>query len=452
LSHVFSLISHRDVRAMLSGTVVALILISGVMLLVLWDWRLGLISLVPNLVPALIGFGVWGYAVGYVTLAIAVVIAATLGIVVDDTVHFLVKYKMARRRGLSPEDSVRYVFARVGMALLVTTLALVAGFFVLSFSGFAVNGDLAKLTLITIAFALLADLFMLPALLIALDKISGQMGAKTMKAGVTTGVAVLVLAIWALAGDDAKAQTPEEKGLAIAIEADKRDLGWGDQMVSGTMVLRDNGGNESKRAFDSLTLEDQSAANGDKSIIVFNTPRDIRGTALLTHSKIEPADDDQWLFLPAIKRVKRISSSNRTGKFVSSEFSYEDLGSQEVGDYDYKYLKDEACPGEAALSCFVVESYPKNQRSGYSKRVGWIDTQHYRLHKTDFYNRRGELEKTLTFAGYKQYAGQYWRADSLRMENRQTGKSTDLVWENYQFRTGLSERDFDSQVLPRMAR
>ena len=452
LSHVFSLISHRDVRAMLSGTVVALILISGVMLLVLWDWRLGLISLVPNLVPALIGFGIWGYTVGYVTLAIAVVIAATLGIVVDDTVHFLVKYKMARRRGLTPEASVRYVFDKVGMALLVTTLALVAGFFVLSFSGFAVNGDLAKLTLITIAFALLADLFLLPALLISLDKFSEQMGEKQMKATVAAGLAVLAIGGIALFGGEASAETPEEKGLAIAVEADKRDLGWGDQKVVGAMVLRDSQGTESRRAFESLTLEDQSTGNGDKSIIVFNTPRDIRGTALLTHSKIEPDDDDQWLFLPAIKRVKRISSSNRTGKFVSSEFSYEDLGSQEVGDYDYKYLKDEACPGDPGLTCFVVESYPKNPRSGYSKRLGWIDSQHYRIYQIDFYNRRGELEKTLTFAGYKQYLDRYWRADSLRMENRQTGKSTDLVWERYEFRTGLSERDFDSQVLPRMAR
>ncbi len=457
LSYVFSLISHRDVRAMLSGTVVALVLISGVILLVLWDWHIGLISLVPNLVPALMGFGLWGYSVGYVTLAIAVVIAATLGIVVDDTVHFLMKYKTARRKGLSPEDSVRYVFDRVGMALLVTTLALVAGFFVLSFSGFAVNGDLAKLTLITIAFALIADFFLLPALLIPLDNMSRKTGAKMMTNGVAkkgaAAVAVLVTAaVVALLSGKAEAQTAEAKGLAIAVEADKRDLGWGDQTVNGAMVLRDARGTESRREFRSLNLEDQSPGNGDKGIIVFSTPRDIRGTALLTHSKIEPADDDQWLFLPAIKRVKRISSSNRTGKFVSSEFSYEDLGSQEVGDYDYKHLKDEPCPGEAGLTCFVVESYPKNPRSGYSKRVGWIDTDHYRLYKIDFYNRRGEQEKTLTFAGYKQYLNQYWRADVLRMENQQTGKSTDLVWENYEFRTGLKERDFDSQVLPRMAR
>ena len=350
---------------------------------------------------------------------------------------------------------MRYVFDRIGMPLLVTTLALIAGFFVLSFSGFAVNGDLAKLTLITIAFALLADFFLLPALLIPLDKLSEKKGATMMKAAAstTTAAALAVVAVFALlSGQSAHAQSPEEKGLAIAIEADKRDLGWGDQTADGTMVLRDAGGTESRRVFRSLNLEDPSPANGDKGIIVFTTPRDIRGTALLTHSKIEPADDDQWLFLPAIKRVKRISSSNRTGKFVSSEFSYEDLGSQEVADYDHKFIRDEPCPGAEELTCFVTESYPKNPRSGYSKRVAWIDQDHYRLYKIDFYNRRGEHEKTLTFSGYKQYLNQYWRADLLRMENRQTGKSTDLVWDDYQFRTGLDEGDFSSQVLPRMAR
>ena len=453
VSYVFSLISHRDVRAMLTGTVVALALISLIILVVLRDIKIGLISLIPNMIPALMGFGLWGYTVGVVTLAIAVVIAATLGIVVDDTVHFLMKYKKARREGKSPEDAVRYVFASVGMALFITTLALMAGFLILGLSGFAVNRDLARLSFITIGLALVADFFLLPALLIAIDKLSDRKGAVTMKAAtaasVLLGGALLAAAMLPTA---ANAQTPEEKGLAIAVEADRRDLGWGDQTVNGVMILRDAGGRETKREFDSILLEDTSPDLGDKGVIVFKSPRDIRGTGLLTHSKVEPQDDDQWLYLPAVKRVKRISSSNRTGKFVSSEFSYEDLGSQEVGDFDYKYLRDEPCPGQKGLTCFVSESYPKNPRSGYSKRVSWTDDQHYRLWKVDFYNRRGDLEKVLTFSGYKEYLNKYWRADLLRMENKQTGKSTDLAWADYRFRTGVDESSFRSQALPRMAR
>ena len=169
LTHVFTQISYRDVRAMLFGTVLALIAISALILLILRDVKLGLISLIPNLVPAAMAFGIWGYSVGAVTLAIAVVIAMTLGIVVDDTVHFLSKYKEGKRKGLTAEDAVRHAFDKVGMALVVTTLGLVIGFAILAQSGFAVNGDMAKLTALTISLALVADLLLLPAILIATD-------------------------------------------------------------------------------------------------------------------------------------------------------------------------------------------------------------------------------------------------------------------------------------------
>ena len=457
LVHVFNLISYRDVRAMLWGTVLALVLISGVLLLVLRDVKVGVVSLVPNLIPALMAFGIWGYTAGAVTLAIAVVLAATLGIVVDDTVHFLSKYVKARREGKSPEDSVRYVFRTVGMALLITTLALIAGFLVLAQSGFAVNGDLARLTALTIGIALIADFLLLPPLLIVIDRMMHRKRSLDMtssKPAATTAALCLALPLAAalLIPGDARAETPEEKGLAIAVEADKRDLGWGDIRVDGEMVLRDASGRESRRTYENLFLEVPSPDLGDKSIIVFDSPRDIRGTGLLTHAEIEPKDDNQWLYLPAIKRVKRISSSNRTGKFVSSEFSYEDLGSQEVNDYDYKWLRDEPCPGAEDLTCFVSESYPKNQRSGYSKRVSWTDQTEYRLMMVEFYNRRGDLEKVLSFHGYQQYLDQYWRAGKLTMVNKQTGKETDLISTNYRFKTGLEDGQFVSQALPRMAR
>ena len=447
--HVFNLISYRDVRSMLTGTLIAIILISGIIMLALWNLKIGMISLIPNLIPAAMAFGLWGYTVGAVTLAIAVVLAATLGIVVDDTVHFLSKYSKARKEGKSPEDAVRYTFHTVGMALFVTTVSLVAGFGILAQSGFAVNGDMAKLTAITITLALIADFLLLPSLLIWLDKRSTKM---TVAAAATAGVAALLIGGAFFFAEEARAETPEEKGLAIAVEADKRDLGWGDFEVDGEMVLRDKGGKESRRAFRNLTLERQDPNLGDLGVIVFSKPRDIRGTGLLTHANIEPTDDDQWLYLPAVKRVKRISSSNRAGKFVSSEFSYEDLGSQEFNDYTYKWLRDEPCPTDASLTCHVVESYPKNPKSGYSKRVGWIDTAEYRLQHIEFHNRRGDLEKALTFTGYQQYLGQYWRADEMRMVNKQTGKETDLLWSNYRFRTGLSDADFTSQRLKSLAR
>jgi len=248
------------------------------------------------------------------------------------------------------------------------------------------------------------------------------------------------------------ANASNEKGLAIATEVDNRDKGWGDVTVEGAMVLKNKAGNESVRKFRSTILEAADASKGDRSIITFSEPRDVRGTALLTHSKIEPDDDSQWIFLPAVKRVKRISSSNRTGKFVSSEFSYEDLGSEEVADNDHIWLEDAACEHDAALTCAAVESRPKNKRSGYSRRVSFIDLEEYRVHRIDFYNRRGDLEKFLRFEDYRQYEGQFWRAHVMIMDNSQTGKSTRLAWGDYSFRQGLTERDFTPQGLPKASR
>ncbi|MEM6547127.1 MAG: outer membrane lipoprotein-sorting protein [Pseudomonadota bacterium] len=448
--HVFNLISYRDVRAMLTGTALALVLISVIITVALRDLRLGAISLLPNLIPALMAFGLWGYGVGAVTLAIAVVLAATLGIVVDDTVHFLSNYGRARRQGQSPEDAVRTTFRSVGMALFVTTVGLVAGFAVLAQSGFAVNGDMAKLTAITIMIALVADFLLLPALLIWLDERKERMSVQRIAATATALVAVLAIA-WAAPGS-ARAETAAEKGLAIAERADQEDLGYGDYEVDGEMVLRDASGKESRRVFENFVMERPDRALGDLGIIVFSRPRDIRGTGLLTHANIEPSDDDQWLYLPAVKRVKRISSSNRTGKFVSSEFSYEDLGSQEIDDYTHEWVRDEPCPGQPSLNCHVVDAVPKNPKSGYSKRTSWTDDQEYRLHQVEFFNRRGDLEKILNFEGYEEYLGQYWRPALMRMVNQQTGKETDLIWTNYRFRVGLSDGDFDQSRLARLAR
>ena len=167
---MFSHISKRNIDSMLGGTTLALILISGVLLVALRSLKIGIISLLPNLAPAVLAFGVWGIFVGQVNLGLSIVITMTLGIVVDDTVHFLSKYLRARReQGLSAEDAVRYAFSSVGRALIVTSVILVIGFSILSLSSFDLNGSMGRMTAMTIAFALIADMTALPALLMTVD-------------------------------------------------------------------------------------------------------------------------------------------------------------------------------------------------------------------------------------------------------------------------------------------
>ncbi len=175
-SVIFAHIGMSNIISMLSGTTIALVLISLILVVALKSVRYGLLSLIPNLVPAGMAFGIWAFISGEIGLGLSVVTAMTLGIVVDDTIHFLSKYLRARReKGLNAEDAVRYAFSTVGIALWVTSIALIAGFLVLSTSSFMLNADMGLLTAIVIALALIVDFLFLPPLLIKLDPwLSGE--------------------------------------------------------------------------------------------------------------------------------------------------------------------------------------------------------------------------------------------------------------------------------------
>ncbi len=254
-----------------------------------------------------------------------------------------------------------------------------------------------------------------------------------------------IIAGLVIAASPVEAQTPEQQGKAVAEEADRQDFGWHDNASIMRMVLKNRSGQESVRELRRRVLESTEKERGDKSIIIFESPRDIQGTALLSHTRIlEP--DDQWLYLPALKRVKRISSGNKSGPFVGSEFAYEDLVSQEVDKYEYRWLRDEQC---GDLECAVVERYPRYENSGYTRQVVWWDKEEYRVQKIEFYDRKDALLKTLTYHDYKEYEGEYWRPDRMAMVNHQNGKSTDLMFEEWTFGAGVSDNEFTASRLRR---
>ena len=167
---MFAHIGETNMASMLEGTLVALILISGLLVFALKSFKIGAISLLPNLLPAGIGFGIWGIYSGEVNLGLSIVLSMTLGIIVDDTVHFLSKYRHARINGNNAEESVRFAFASVGRALCITTLVLASGFSILMLSPFALNSDMGMLTSIIILVALAVDFLFLPPFLMAFDR------------------------------------------------------------------------------------------------------------------------------------------------------------------------------------------------------------------------------------------------------------------------------------------
>ena len=261
-----------------------------------------------------------------------------------------------------------------------------------------------------------------------------------------TLVIVAAIASTTAPASDADAQelaAAEQKGLDIALEARERRLGFGNFTARQNMLLRNKRGQESRRELRVKVMEVDG--DGDMSLFVFDEPRDVQGTAFLIHAHKDKGDD-QWLYLPALKRVKRISSGNRSGSFMGSEFAYEDLTPPEVEKFSYTHLRDEPC-GE--LTCTVVDRIPTDERSGYSRQTVWRDTEELRTWKVEYFDRKDAHLKTLDVDGYERYLDRYWQAGRMHMVNHLTGKTTTLAWTDYQFRTDLDASEFTQAGLRR---
>ena len=257
--------------------------------------------------------------------------------------------------------------------------------------------------------------------------------------GILLAVLASVAAPPALAAD-----SPEEAGRKLATESRERQKGFGDYTASLAMLLRDRRGRESRRELRLKVIE--IAGDGERTLFVFERPRDVKGTGFLVHAH-KTGPDDQWLYLPALKRVKRISSKKQSGSFMGSEFSYEDMGAVEVEKFTHRFLRDEPC---GDLQCAVLERVPVSRDSGYSRQLVWLDREHLRTIRTQFFDRRGAHLKTMEVEGYKKYLDRYWRGTKITMNNHLTKKSTVLLWSGYEFRTGLDAGDFTRTALKRV--
>lgn len=250
----------------------------------------------------------------------------------------------------------------------------------------------------------------------------------------------------ALASDQAAQQSSAaaSRGYEIFSEVDRRNSDYGDLEVSLRMILRTASGKATERALRIRQLEVEG--DGDRVLVVFDTPANIRGTALLSHGH-KTTPDDQWLYLPAIKRVKKIASRNKSGPFLGSEFSFEDLRIPELEKFDYRYIRDDQYQG---VPVFVVERVSKEEHSGYAQELHWLDQQEYRTVRVEYFNRRGEAVKLLEVSDYTLYEDRFWKPGRMYMQNLRSGRSTELLWQDYAFDAGLrAERDLSVNSLRR---
>lgn len=229
-------------------------------------------------------------------------------------------------------------------------------------------------------------------------------------------------------------------GKEIAQKTDEATSGFESSVSTMQMVIVNAAGQKSIRDMRFATLEKEG---GEKSLMEFLSPADVKGTKLLTYQHVDK-DDDQWLYLPARKLVKRISGRNKSDSFMGSEFSYEDISSQEVEKYTYPGEVEEAPCGEKV--CYKGVRIPKNRLSGYTKEIVWVDKENFLVRKVEYYDCKNRLLKTAEYSDYKKIDG-VWRVGKIDMKNHQNDKETILIWVDDRVKAGLDEKHFSKHVL-----
>lgn len=238
-------------------------------------------------------------------------------------------------------------------------------------------------------------------------------------------------------------QTPAQKGTEIAKQVRDKNDGFVGEESDMKLILITADGQRVVREMDGKVKE--GGKDGDKSIMEFSNPKDVKGTKMLTWS-YKSKEDDQWLYIPAFRRVKRINSSSKSSSFMGSEFAFEDLGSQEIDKFNYKWLRDDKVNKRAV---WVLERVSK-EPSGYSKQVMFMDQKIFNPVKVEYYDLRGELLKVAEFKGYKEYSigkKKLYRASEIHMKNVQTRKESIFSWDNRELGKKFADSDFSQTRL-----
>ena len=245
---------------------------------------------------------------------------------------------------------------------------------------------------------------------------------------------LIISAIFVLGALGAQAQN---RGIEIAKKSYDQEKGFQNYSVNVSMLLSNSKGKEITRNLIMKVLEVKD--DGNKSLMEFENPADVKGTVVLTFTH-RTKDNDQWLYLPALGRVKRISASSKSGSFLGSEFAFEDLASPEIEKYTFKFLNETTWKTN---NVYVVERIPNDKNSGYSKQLVYYNKENYRVEKIEYFDRKSTHVKTLEFIGYKEFENGIAKPSTLSMKNQKNGKATSLNYTNYKFKDEtIRELDF----------
>ena len=249
--------------------------------------------------------------------------------------------------------------------------------------------------------------------------------------------------VFAISTAGANAQDELARGDAVITAVDQHENGYENLQSNVTMILENAKGQRRERHLDVYTLE--LTPLGDRRKFIFNRPADINGTAILVHSNVIK-NDDHWIYLPAFNRVKRIASSNKSTPFVGSEYSYEDLSSQEKEKYVNRYIGEAMVDGQA---CDVVERTPDFPHSAYSKLLAYIDIKDHRYRKVEYFDKKGQHMKTQHLKEYQLFEDRYWLPTETVMINHETDKTTSMLWDDIQLKQGHKDKQFTTAALKR---
>ncbi len=248
---------------------------------------------------------------------------------------------------------------------------------------------------------------------------------------------------------------PVAYGTALAQYAEDFDKGWYDSYARTTVTHTNAKGDRFVRKTRQMILE---SSEGDKSLLRFMAPADVRGVAVLNYAHPK-GTDESWLYLPASRRVRRISGANRTASFLGTEFTYEDLSRIFTDQFDWKFLAEETITVNGAkIPVYRLEARPRYKATGYSKMILSLNRQHWRIEQNIFFDRAGRKLKTLTYRRWKQFHGRRWRATRIEMENHQTHASTSIDLEpllltlaRYRTKDGKARRSLEEKQFTRRA-